>query len=847
MGSPRRWLLVSCCATDVDSNETPWLCPRLRFGQRLILFLAFVGALCSLSAASLRAQSGAATEQQLPETLDRFLQNHCSDCHDSGSDQPLFQESIGSWDLQDSENFARWDQILRRVERREMPPLDHTQPTSTQRAEFQEQLTQALISQTLQRRREEGRTGLRRMTRHEYERTVQDLLDISLPLASLLPEESREGGFDRVAQGLRFSPLHIDQWLQAADAAMDEALQLGPDPRFATRRFDYREERGIRSNLTSDRPVVRDLGSAIVLFTDQSYISRLHEIHFQAPGLYRFRIRAWGFQTERPVVLKFSIGNWNRGSSRLVGYWDVLPGEAQEFEVTARVEANEYCFPAPDRLIAASPESHIWNTPADKYAGEGLAIEWIEVEGPLIESWPPPSVHRMLGNVRLEPLAQSRWIDGQPIAYDIRVEDPHQTSVEALQQFATLAFRRPVDFEELTTFIELAHAALDAGETYEQAMRRAVRAILVSPQFLMHQENVGKLDSWALANRLSYFIWGTAPDETLRELAANGGLSDDRILAAQTERMLADPRSIAMVQGLVDQWLDVGRIDATNPDARLYPEFDDLLKRSMIEESHAFFSQLIAENLPASTLVDSDFIMLNRRLAEHYGFDSIVGQQMQRFTLPEGSNRGGVLTQGSILKVTANGTVTSPVTRGVWVQTRLLGEPPPPPPAAVGAIEPDTRGATTIREQLDAHRNSAACASCHRSFDPLGFPLESFDVIGGFRDRYRSTVKGDRPEELLLGRSIWEYKLGPEVDPSTVTSDGVAIDDVLDLKQWLSEQEEKIAKNLIRQLIAYSTAVEVERADEALVETIALETRDEGYRVRDLIHRIVQSELFRNR
>ncbi|MCA9105363.1 MAG: DUF1592 domain-containing protein [Planctomycetales bacterium] len=794
---------------------------------------------------------GVNAQETLPRPLAELLDEHCVECHDSGSDLPLFSQT-SHWDstgatLADVSVQARWLKALERVERAQMPPADSSTLGERERADFVRALETSIIEQQNAYRSLNGRTPQRRLTRGEFERTVQDLLAISLPLQPLLPEESREGGYDRVARGLRFSPLHVDQWLVAVDAALDEALQFGPRPNTDPQRFTYRDERGIRSNLTSDHPVVRDLGDSVAIFTDAAYITRLHAMHFEVPGMYRFRIRAKAFQANRPVVLQFHLGNWSKGSTRMVGYWDVLPDEYQTFEVIARVENNEYCYPAPDQLMAASPDSNIWNTAAERYAGEGLAIEWIEVEGPLQESWPPESVRRVLGDVALEPLERERWEQGRRIGYEAVVDDPHGTAEASLRHFAERAFRRPVDSDELTPFLELAHDALENGARYEDAMRRAVRAMLVSPQFLLHHEPLGRLDDHALANRLSYFLWGTLPDEELLEVARSGRLGDDQVLRAQTERLLGDPRSRVMVNAFVDQWLDVGRIDATTPDGRLYPEFDELLKQSMIEESRAFLAELLTHDRPLRLIVDSDFVMGNRRLAEHYDLPPIVGQEVRPIELPADSPRGGILTQAAILKVTANGTVSSPVTRGVWVQSRLLGQPTPAPPASVGAIEPDTRGATTIREQLDAHRRVPSCAACHRSFDPLGFPLESFDVIGGYRSRYRSTVQGERPEYLLRGRPIWEYKIGPEVDSSTVMDDGTSVADAADLKRWLLTREPEIARHFVSQWMTYATGHEVERADHAEIDSIIAAEQADDFRVRGLLHAIVQSRLFREK
>ena len=267
----------------------------------------------------------------------------------------------------------------------------------------------------------------------------------------------------------------------------------------------------------------------------------------------------------------------------------------------------------------------------------------------------------------------------------------------------------------------------------------------------------------------------------------------------------------------------------------------------MLKETELFFQELVAENRPARNLIDSDFSYLNRRIAEHYGIRGIEGEHYRRVKLPANSVRGGLLTQASILKITANGTVTSPVKRGAFVLATLLGRPPNPPPADIGSIEPDTRGTTTIRETLAAHRNVESCAKCHQHIDPPGFALECFDPIGGYRTRYRSTEKGTRPKGTLFGRSIREYKDGPRVDSSGVTSEGIAFAGIREFKRHLLTQEEDVARNLISKLMVYATGGEIQFADREELDQLVDQSRKDGFPIRSMIHQVVQSKIFRNK
>jgi hypothetical protein len=426
-------------------------------------------------------------------------------------------------------------------------------------------------------------------------------------------------------------------------------------------------------------------------------------------------------------------------------------------------------------------------------------------------------------------------------------KEPLEHVKEIVEGLAPALFRRPLKDDEADLFIGLAKPALEEGRSFEQALRIPLRALLSSPQFLFHAGDPGQLDDHALASRLSYFLWRSLPDEELFRLAREKKLSDSKTLAAQVDRMLADEKSMRFVRDFLGQWLGLHQIDATTPDDKLYPEYDDVLRQAMLRESELFFQELIVENLPVRNLIDSEFTYLNGRLARHYGIRGLTGEQFRKVSLPADSVRGGFLTQASVLKVTANGTVTSPVKRGAFVLTTLLGKPPSPPPADVGSIEPDTRGTTTIRETLDAHRNVKSCARCHREIDPPGFALECFDPIGGYRTRYRSTGKGDWSKRILFGRRVYEYKEGRQVDATGVTAGGKQFAGIRDFKRLLLAQEEDVARNLLSNLMVYATGGEIQFADREELDELLERSREDQYPIRTMIHQVVQSEIFNNK
>ena len=356
--------------------------------------------------------------------------------------------------------------------------------------------------------------------------------------------------------------------------------------------------------------------------------------------------------------------------------------------------------------------------------------------------------------------------------------------------------------DDVAPFVAIVRAKLAEGYPFEPAVRAALKGVLISPEFLFLRERPGTLDDFALACRLSYFLWSTMPDDELSSLAARQELGQPDVLGRQVERLLASPKAAAFTENFVGQWLGLREIDATDPSHILYPEFDHLLKVSMIREAELFFDEVLKNDLSLTNFVASDFAMLNGRLARHYGVPGVEGWEFRKTPLPPGTHRGGVLTMAGVLKVTANGTTTSPVTRGAWVLDRILGTPPPPPPDDVPSLDPDTRGARTIREQLAKHRSVESCGACHRKIDPPGFALESFDCIGGWRDHYRSTGNG---EPVLVDGRRMPYLNGKKVDPADVTADGDRFENIDDFKQLLLRDKPAIARALATKLVTYAT------------------------------------------
>ena len=804
----------------------------------ILLSLCWFPPSACASPLALAAQSGSS---QL------FLKGLCFDCHSGDEAEAGFDIAGLKLDGNDPANLHRWVKLLDRVEHGDMPPPEAHQPSANERKHFVTSLKRELLTVNRQRYAAMGRTTIRRLNRYEYERTVQELLGITVPLAHLLPEDTPLHGFDTVSDALRFSSLHIDKYLDTADAAVHAALRFTEEPKRIDQRFNFSEQEGIRRNVNQANSVVRNMGYGAVLFSDSSYISKIHGLTIEHGGMYRIRARGQAFQSVKPVVMRLHAGDYKSGTVRMLGFFDMPHDKPREVELLTRLEYNNYLYPTPDDLVADKSNQGVWNVGALNFRGSGLLVEWVEIEGPIHWQWPPASVSKLLADTPIDRLEHQQWVNEETVVFEPRPLDPEASIRKLLPDFAQRAFRRPLEPGGADRYIKLALTAMENGQSFKDAMRVGAKAILTSPRFLILDESPGKLDGYALAARLSYSFWGTMPDAELRELAATGELTKSDVLREQTERLLNDDRAKAFVQSFVGQWLDLRSIDNTSPDKRLYPEFDEILKVSMVDETESFFAELLNNDLPVRNLIDSDFSMLNRRLAEHYDIAGVEGQTPKRVKLPAHSQRGGVMTQASVLKVTANGTVTSPVSRGSWVMARLLNQPPSPPPPTVGSIEPDTRGATTVREQLAKHRSDPSCNTCHATIDPPGFALESFDVIGGARSRYRSKEEGQRVRHKLRGREIWEYKIGPIVDSAGQLESGERFTDIRDFKRLLMLQHEDVARSVVSNLMVYATGHQIEIADRETIERILANTKNTEHGLRSLVHAVVQSNLFRNK
>jgi mono/diheme cytochrome c family protein len=810
--------------------------PRLLWACALVLLLGAALALSALRPAL--AEPSAA--KPLDDKARGFFAKHCQECHGTEKPKGNFRLDRLSGDFADKAGRERWLLVLQQLQTGDMPPKGKPRPPEKEAKALTEWIAGSVAAGDAARRSTQGRVVCRRLNRIEYENTVRDLLGVEADVKELLALDSSMDGFDNVGTALHVSSFAMERYLEAADTALNLAIANRPKPPpQINKHYSLKETHQFKHGGESVFRLLSD--DSVVCFTSVHWQSvSLSPFYPPDRGHYRFRISASGFQSNgKPVTFRVMSGGGGMGGlpPHLIGYFDAPADKPTVFEFTDHMEARTTISILPHGLTRSNI---VHKEGADNFKGVGLAVQWVEVEGPLHDAWPPASQRRVFGDQAQGPVPNSNSRD----RVEVVSKDPTADADRLLRAFVRRAFRRAVTDEDIKAFADLVQAKLAEKRTFEQAMRAALMAVMVSPDFLFLREKPGKLDDFALASRLSYFLWSTMPDDELLALAEQKKLSQPDTLRQQVERLLKSPKASAFTVNFVGQWLGLRDIDFTEPSHLYYPEYDQMLRASMVRETELFFTEVLKDDLSLTNFVASDFSMLNGRLAKHYGIPGVDGWEFRKVTLPADSHRGGMLTMASVLKTTANGTSTSPVVRGAWVLERILGTPPPKPPADVPAIVPDIRGATTIREQLAKHRQVASCAACHAKIDPPGFALESFDVIGGWRENYRSTGRG---ESVTIDGQRMPYLKGPKVDPGDVMPDGQRFANIDEFKQLLLKDKDQLARTLAEKLVTYGTGGAPETADKPEIEGIVRKVRDKNYGFRTLVHQIVQSKVFQEK
>jgi len=812
--------------------------------------------------------------EDVSQTVRDLIVRHCADCHVQNEPAGGLDLRAVSGDLEERSAREIWIRIHDRIQSGEMPPSTARRENDDP-AEIVELLAPLLQAVDGDEVRREGRGLLRRLTRGEYQQTLRDLLHLpDLDIQDLLPEDGRGHGFRRSASTLDLSRVQLAAILTAAELALNEAAAV-PDQTepaevyradgrslfaaastFGGREamFFARDGRGISAAEAETTIPEFPVEMAVFRSAHWPYYGYPQGFRASRTGRYRIRFSARsvlqqpGFvliPAKRTVPMTFrarkASGPDVSGDVRATGGWlDIEPQQKQyETEILLKAgETFEYSvlgLPVPlARNIDGGPPEYRY--PPFPSAGQpGVAFQWLEAEGLLTES--EPLSYRTL----FDHWGPQTW------------PGPGEQTAEArrlLRRFADRAALSPMPESDLEPFTQLTASLMDGGQSFRNAMLTGYQALLASGHVLYLNEprffSAPEERSFAIANRLAYFLTSTAPDAELRRFAAAGQLASTERLLEQVERLMAGAGFERFVRDFSDDWLDVNQVRRNEPDQLLYPEyrFDDYLLESMQRETLAFVKDLFRGNQPVRGLITADYAWVNDRLSEHYGLPPQSGSQMRKVLLPVDSVRGGLLTQATSLRVTSGGGSTSPVVRGVWVLERLLGQSVPPPPPGIAAISPDLRGARGIREILHAHLNDSSCAVCHREIDPLGLALENFDVCGSWRERYRGFGAGDQVVGIDRAGHDFEFALKAAVDSRGALSDGRSFDGVRQLQELLAADERGLAQGFVHKLVTYSTGTPVRFSDRQAVEVILDSCESSGYRCGDLLRQVVLSPIF---
>ncbi len=838
-------------------------------------------ALLLVSALPVSVCSAEPSSPSLPSSLQSIINTACLDCHGNDVSEGGLNLQALPFDLSDRAVRGRWVRIFDRVKQGEMPP-ESNDLSSEQRTRPTDELAAKLHAADLADVEQFGRGPMRRLNRDEYQQNLRDILKLpQLDVRDRLPEDRVSHLFNKTSEALDISRVQLTAYLDASEAALLTAMTSGVEPHPVTKyravgrklfsatatfgnrqaMFFARDSKAISNEELGKSPDDPTIELALFRSAHWPYYGYPQGFVAKLPGEYRVRFSARavlqtdGFQLKpatHPLPMTFRArkpsGPDVSGDVRATGGLIDIQPEQTVYETTISLkptETFEYSLlglPVPlARNVNGGPPTYRY-PPFPEGGQPGVAFQWIEIEGPLSpDSWPPES-HRVL----FDDLPLRASPEGSDLPVEVVSDNPREDATRLLKSFIKRASREPVPDDVVRKFESLVLSQLDRNVPFAAALLTGYKAFLCSGHVLYLREPTGDESDFAVASRLSHFLTNSRPDEQLFKHADADRLRDPATLQSEVDRLIASDGFDRFVTNFTDYWLNLRSIQRDEPDVRLYPEyrFDAYLIESMERETRASFTAMIRENLPITTLIDSDFVLVNDRLAEHYGLPAIDGSALQKVALPPDSPYGGLLTQGAILKVTANGTSTSPVVRGAWVMERLIGEPPPPPPKAVPAVEPDIRGAKTIRDLLALHTKDEACAACHARFDPVGLALENFDILGARRTQYRSLTGEKMVTGIDRAGHDFAYATASTVDASGQLRDGRQFQNIDDLKALLIANPRQLARNLLHQFTVYSTGTPVRFSDRSKIERLLDQCEEDGYRVRDLLHAFVQSEIF---
>lgn len=861
---------------------------RYLYKKSSVVFLgiASIGLVLAAAAQGPGKSSAPSTDKPFAAAVKPFLNLYCVKCHGAERQQGRLRLDTLPDTFADPATKAKWTEVVKALNSRQMPPTSEKQPAVDEAGRVIDWLSERLARAEIERRT--THVVLRRLNRSEYNNTIRDLVHVDFRPADRFPDDPPAGGFDNIGQALTVSPLHLEMYYAAARQILDRALVQGTQPPVLKWRFEPEQNtKGIDAfRVTRDgQNILLNKGenpveNGFTVIHHDSWNKAIDFRGFTLPyeGDYIVRFRAAGRVPTRAQVVTSAgrilkqrydeevAGNpGNRASAqeqmdtdlkhfkthRMYDYGPPrikitqnlggTPGVIAEMDVDAPLSApRTYEVRAHFTKQDAGIEMHyaydiprelenFWMQDKDGFARPELLVDWVELEGPIYTSWPPPSHRAILGDA------------GAPVGPAAEMT----AARTMLSRFMTRAYRRPVTAPEVEAKVALFRRLRPDKPDFVEAMKPPLAAVLTSPNFLFLAEPVrelagadgGKLTPYELASRLSYFLWSSMPDDALTRKAASGDLTKPEALKAEVGRMLADPKSDALVKNFAGQWLGLRKVGSNPPVQSLYPEYDRHLEISMVRESEGFFAEILRNDLDCRNLIKSDFVTINERLARFYGIPGVKGDAVRKVPAPPSAHRGGLVTQASIQTITSNGTRTSPVTRGVWVLRTLLGADPGLPVANVGEIASKVPGIdrATVRQRLQIHRQNPACARCHDKIDPLGFALENYNACGAWRDReghgYNGRIDAD----------------DPIIDTASTMPDGTPIRGVEGLQAQMLKHEDQFLTNLASQMMTYALGRELGFADRSAVAAEVQEMKKRGYTLRALIEAIAASDQFRSR
>ncbi|WP_233903125.1 DUF1592 domain-containing protein [Stieleria maiorica] len=785
-----------------------------------------------------------ASAERLDAKVESFIETHCITCHDEDAANGDFRVDNLSPKV-GFEDTPQWVEVMERIQSGEMPPEDASpQPTADQRAEIIEWIAARIKEGESARMAKRDRVSYRRLTREEYVYTIRDLIGVEYDASDPggLFEDPQWHGFERIGSVLTLSPSHIEKYIIAAEVILDEAYPEQP--------IAYVEAGKRAAEVKQNAPHFQRLHADGLLdkvrfpLTTSGQIYRYSnpwrgpERRFPGPGVYEISYTVCGLKPVNGIAPRMAV--IEPELDRVLFQQDIIASEDAPVTVTFRAH-----FPNPP---GRPPTIHVMNqnkVPNHPRTNAGSRIPFITT-GHRRAPW-QMKITNQDGSPRYPILIIDSLSIRGPIVTDqeqrrreeyMATEESLTAAGDSLARLAGRAFRRPLKADELQIYLRIVKGELDAGESFRNAVKTGMVAILCSKSFLFiaegdEESDRRELNDWELATRLSYLLWSTMPDDELFSLAENGQLRDRSVLQQQFDRMLADPRSERFMRSFSSQWLNLRKVGMFPPDKNLYPNYDDHLEQSMIGESRAFFAEVLQQGLTLREFIDSDWTMVNPRLARFYGIPEVTEDHFQRVALRPEHHRGGLLTHASVLSLTSDGTRHRPVHRGAWVSEVFLGKDPPPPPANVDPIEPTPTDApkATLRMKLEAHKHHPNCASCHRKIDPLGLAFDHYNAIGQWRTHEKVEGTGD----------------DPPVDASGQLPDGRSFADAKEFQQLLMADLDAFNRTFIEKLAIYGMRRTMTIDDHEGLDAIAAISRENNYSVRAILEAFVLSDLFQKR